>query len=583
MINFLDIIGDWNPQLLRELRGRLKPRNVLITVNVSLLGQLLLFLYSSSKLPSDIPNPNKYWNPIHNQYCAEPTPTNDPSLCIRYPVDPIAIDWQVFWHNLFMALCWISIFTLLVLGTFLIISDLSREERRGTLNFLRLSPLSELKIMSGKLLGVPILLYLAVILAVPLHLWAGLSAEIPLLRIFLFYLVVASSCIFFYSGALLLGSSISNWSWLLPWLGSGIVIAFLMLTKDLIDSSPDEQLTWLRLLGPIHPMLYLFYPCQGHCCHGVCETGFWDWINWQWYYFRVGQSMFSLVGFVLLQHGLWTYWIWQGFKRRFRNPNTTIISKGQSYLLVACFEVVIVGCSVFERWFLGSGRPNRHIHCLAVVNSIMLFVLMVTLSPSRQTLLDWVHSRRERASHPQGFRKNTLVSDLIWGEKSPAIVAMAINIAIAVSPLIIGSLLGILEAFEKTEMLFLGAFFVSLMMVYATIIQLILMMKTSRPSLWVIGTIVALVLLLPKTLAILGMHHLQYIILWLFSTFPSKIISYVVYREMDTMRMNTMFLALFGQLTIVTLLNLQLRRQLKLASESASKAILKRYPSFPTN
>ncbi|NEQ78703.1 MAG: ABC transporter permease, partial [Okeania sp. SIO2C9] len=143
-------------------------------------------------------------------------------------------------------------------------------------------------------------------------------------------------------------------------------------------------------------------------------------------------------------YALWTYWVWQGLQRCFRNPNTTILSKRQSYLLIACLEGVILGCAVQGREYSNNSWAFDNLFYLAFFSAILLFGLIATLSPSRQTLLDWVHSRRERASHPQGFRKNTLLSDLIWGEKSPAIVAIAINSVIAFVPLVIGALLGIL-------------------------------------------------------------------------------------------------------------------------------------------
>ncbi|NET06070.1 MAG: hypothetical protein F6K16_15480 [Symploca sp. SIO2B6] len=202
MLNFVDCIGDWNPQLLKELKSRLKLRNILMTAAVSLVGQLWLLLSFYSELPFANTEPRSQFN----RYCTGSFEGAGTYLCLGN-----AVNWQMWWQDLFMPFCWIIIFSLLVLGTFLIISDLYREEHRGTLNFLRLSPLSEIKIMSGKLLGVPILLYLAVILAVPLHLWAGLSAAIPLSSILLFYLIVTASCIFFYSGALLLSCCAFKW------------------------------------------------------------------------------------------------------------------------------------------------------------------------------------------------------------------------------------------------------------------------------------------------------------------------------------------------------------------------------------
>lgn len=41
-LNWLERLGDWNPQLMRELKGRLKLRNLLIAGVISLLGQFLL-------------------------------------------------------------------------------------------------------------------------------------------------------------------------------------------------------------------------------------------------------------------------------------------------------------------------------------------------------------------------------------------------------------------------------------------------------------------------------------------------------------------------------------------------------------
>jgi len=67
----------------------------------------------------------------------------------------------------------------------------------------------------GKLLGVPILLYLVAGLAVPLHVWSGLAAQIPLSLILSFYGVIVTSCLFFYSGtavwlSLLLAGRVSS-------------------------------------------------------------------------------------------------------------------------------------------------------------------------------------------------------------------------------------------------------------------------------------------------------------------------------------------------------------------------------------
>jgi hypothetical protein len=163
----LDRLGNWNPQLIRELKGRLKPRNLAIALTLSLVGQLLIVM-----------------------------------TCFMSSNGSVVIDWPLLWSDVFVHLSWFSTLALLGVGTYLLINDLAQEERRGTLNFLRLSPQSSQSILLGKLLGVPSLLYLAIVLAVPLHLWSGLAADIPLSLILSFYGVFVANCLFFYSAAM---------------------------------------------------------------------------------------------------------------------------------------------------------------------------------------------------------------------------------------------------------------------------------------------------------------------------------------------------------------------------------------------
>jgi ABC-type Na+ efflux pump permease subunit len=84
-------------------------------------------------------------------------------------------------------------------GTYLLVSDLATEKNNGTLNFIRFSPQSTQSVLIGKMLGVPIALYITVLCALPLHLWAGLAGQIPLGRIVTFYGVLVAGCFLFYS------------------------------------------------------------------------------------------------------------------------------------------------------------------------------------------------------------------------------------------------------------------------------------------------------------------------------------------------------------------------------------------------
>jgi hypothetical protein len=445
---------------------------------------------------------------------------------------------------------------------------LAQEERRGTLNFIRLSPQSPLSILSGKLLGVPILLYLAAVLTVPFQVVLGLAAHISLVEIFSFYAVLIASCACFYSAALLFGLVTSWLGGFQSWLGAGAALFFLWIANfKPIEQNPFD---WLNLFSPSVVLPYLVNRT------GSRYTGFpfsHEMIqNWTWFNLPIGATGFSLVLFALLNYGLWTGWIWQALNRRFHNPNATILSKQQSYWLVACFEVAILG-------FVVQGQTENYkfwnsLNGLWFFNVLLLFGLIAVLSPHRQTLLDWARYRRERRSQRQGFWNRSVVQDLIWGEKSPAVVAMVINLAIAATFIVPWIVLVPTESINKIQILFGVAFFFSLMIIYATIAQLMLLMKTNKRSLWTAGTIGALVVLPPMTLALLGVQPSENAMLFLFSTFPWAAIEYTA--------TTTTIMALLGEWSALVLLNLQLTRQVQRAGESASKALFAKRPSLPS-
>ncbi len=552
-LDLLDRIGDWNPQMWREAKGRLKQRNTIIAATISLVGQLLLLLCFYTQLPIDSAG-------ISNRYCSGLSPSYNP--CVQDAASNFAINWSLWWQDVFFTLSFIGIFVLLTGGIYLLIGDFSQEERRGTLNFIRLSPQSEVSILTGKLLGVPILLYLIAALALPLHLWAGLSGEIPLARILGFYAVVAASCIFFYSGALLCSAVSAERGWALAWLGAGGVLLYLLLTLGLSMSGEvaNHPSAWLKLFSPINAMTYLLWS------YVYSEQGFGD---WSWYYLPVGASVVSRVGFTLLNYGLWTYWIWQALKRCFRNPNGTILSKRQSYWLVGCFEVTLLG-------FVAQGQTESYTFWgsfgeLCWYNVLLLFALMAVLSPQRQALLDWTRYRREGGSKRKGFWNHLLVRDLIWDEKSPAVVAMAINLAIAATPVTLWILVWSGQGVD--QVLFGVAFFVSLMLIYATLAQMMLLIKAKKRSLWATGTVATAIFLPPTFLAAMGINPLENPTLWLFSTFP--------WAGMEYAATTTLLMALLGEWSILVLLNLRLTRQLQRAGESASKALFAGRPSLP--
>ncbi|MFN7338505.1 MAG: hypothetical protein ACK5TF_02070, partial [bacterium] len=166
----IDRLTETNPQIMREWQGRLTPKNISIASVISLVGQLLVYLYYKNLLSVGAG---------FSRYCtANPPHNNDynPYSGLKYCIQDLNGQWMIisrlWWLDIFTFLSITGIFALLVVGTYQLIADLSGEERRGTLNFIRLSPQPAKTIFIGKIFGVPILLYLVCLLALPFHLGA---------------------------------------------------------------------------------------------------------------------------------------------------------------------------------------------------------------------------------------------------------------------------------------------------------------------------------------------------------------------------------------------------------------------------
>ncbi|MBO3457948.1 ABC transporter permease [Aetokthonos hydrillicola Thurmond2011] len=613
MLNFIDRLGDWNPQLFREMKGRLKVLSVGIAIFVSLLVQSLLVLFQLGNVPTQeysfygeycglrlsyeqqrnqlqeqyhnlqnqffINSQEKQLNlanleDIRNKIAQTKEKLDDINLNFSQPYCTLdAINFQKWWQDhygyLFLSLSIIFVFTLFLAGTYLLINDLVKEYRRGTLNFIRLSPQTATSIFIGKLLGVPILIYLVIAIAIPLHIFAGISAGIPLVSILSFWAVLIASCISFYSAGVLFSLRPSWFSGFQPWLGSGLLLLFLIVTLHLSDypSAYSNYVTsWLVLLSPFTTMAYLL-PTLMHTHDGLSLN------QLQWFYLPLGSSNLSFVAFSLINYTLCSFWIWQAIKRCFHNPNGTMLTKQQSYTLVFLFEIMIVGFAVQGRTTADNWRniASTNFILISFYNLVLLMALIIMLSPQLQTLQDWARYRHQENSGRRGFK--SLFHDLVKGEKSPALIAISINLIIASLPLLIGIVLlpvdavnsNIFHTTTKIKLILGVALFFSLMMIYATIFQIVMMLKKSKRVAW--GSLAVSSIVLQPIIALYQGSHIQNNpVPWLFSIFSWAGIEYTT--------TTTIFMAVLAELSVLTLLIFKLKNQLKLAGESATKALI---------
>jgi hypothetical protein len=543
-INLLDTIGNWNSQLFRELKGRLKMGNIAIVSFLSLSSQLVLFLFWRAQIPV-VPPVSEGNYPIHDRFC-------NGIKCIQDAAGNFIINWPSWWLQIFVDLSIFGAVVLLVVGTYMLVADLDQEERRGTLNFIRLSPQSATQILIGKILGVPILLYLATILAVPLHTYSGLAAHIPLHHILCFDIAMVASCALFYSGAMLFSLTTSWLGWFQPWLASAVVGIFISLAFRMPRSGTAVDL--LTFLSPAPVLKYLVYRVTESHNHNF------NWLvekfeNLQWFHLQVGENLLACTALSLLMAAVATYWMWQGWQRRFPNPTATVLSKKQSYLLVICYQSIILGFTLQSKI-----TRSENIGCLLLMNFLLLLALIAALTPGRQALYDWARYRKQIVPSNHKVWRRYPILDLIWSEKSPASVAIAINFFIL-------TLILIPEFLSESQAFFFIIFLVNLFLIYATITQLFLFAKIRNKEIWAACTIGGAIVLLPMILWRLSLTPEKAPLIWVFSVFGGLIL--------ESASAPTIFLSMLGQWTVLVLLNLQLRRQLRIAGESASKALLR--------
>ena len=439
-------IGDLNPQLIREVKGRLTRQSFWLTIGVAILIQIVLLLICQSLLPHEIQLHH------HNRYCLG-DPQGYHPLCTLDEAGHIRLNLSLWWQDIFRLVTWVIPILWIAGSVYVLIGDWVKERRQGTLNFIQLSPRSNTTILVGKLLGVPILLHLFVLTFLPLHLCSALGGQISPFQLLCFYGVLLGLWGVLGTGALLFASLGGSQ----PWLGTTLVT-----------------------LGA-YPLFWMI------------SYGLWgdQWTHWgeelrqslsevSWFDLPVGSHVGLGSLFLLIGCGVAIGGIWWTLTRRFGSVDLTVLSKRSSYLLTACLQLTGMG---FFWSTLSAGEAllhfelHEHIVLFWILQIPFWLALIWSLAPQRQAILDWVYYRREQAS----FQPFTLLRDLVWGEKSPLILALGINLGIVLLLWLSFLLLLPMPAFRKFDQEVLALIApISLWWIYGVVSQLLLLPRGYR-------------------------------------------------------------------------------------------------------
>ncbi len=525
----IDRAGNLNPQIFREFKQRLTPRNIGVAAVLSFLGQGFVWFSYYSQIP--VANPRI--KDVYSQYCN--IPRLDPSngdVCKLDSSGNFLINWQYWWSDIFNNLSFFLPLALLLGSVYLLTADLVEEEKRGTLNFIRLSPQSVGSIFIGKILGVPIVIYLAVVLAIPFHFIAGINGGGNIGLLLAWYLTIASMWFLLSSIAILY-----------VLLGGFQTIAIVALLAFPIGTS----LTGINAFG-----LATLRNESWLSTIDVQDTA-------RWYSLPIFSSAIWLYAFIISCSLALTYWVWQALSRRYVNPTATILSKFQSYQINISFGIWLVGFVV--------SATTRDIKAIisgvGVYHIIALFLLIPLLLPSKQALQDWSRYRDDRSRQKIG--RSGLVRDLVMNDKSPTLIAIAINLAIAIALWVSISFIKSGGNFRLIIGLYSAA---SLILIYAAIAHLTLFLKVRKRNIWTTG-ILGMAMFLPiATASVLsiaeGTRGLGGIIALFSPAAP-----FVLFSEQSNPFMPSELIALGSfvvQFILLGLLTLQLQRRLKVTN-----------------
>jgi hypothetical protein len=267
------------------------------------------------------------------------------------------------------------------------------------------------------------------------------------------------------------------------------------------------------------------------------------------------------MGLLIANFALWTYWITQGLKRRFRNPSTPLLTKMQSYGLSLSFIAVVLG---FTLQTTESYKLSENYQMLQLLIVGFTLILIAALTPHRENLQDW-----SRYRHHNQLDRKSLLQSLLFGEKSPSILAIAVNLGLMILYMTPSLLLFSLREYRLPIFagLILGS---NILLIVAITVQWIVMQKLSKRVLLAMMGVGGLTVVPLMALGFLNISPQESPILWSSTILPLL--------SIEDAGLMVIAVSLMGQWTVMILGTLGMTQQLRKIGESEGKRLLSSHP-----
>ncbi len=380
----VEAIGNWNPQLLHELKSRVSWPNIAICGLLSIGLQIAVMAGLSSWMNVGIDRSQSYFE--------------------GYRIDNLTQWPPLLWGYCNGMSSYIILMLMATVAVYFVANSFHQEEQQGTLDFLRLASSGADTILVGKLLGAPSLVYVAGVCALPLQLYAAQAAKISLLTILVWDVeivgMVAICCLSAALVTLRLGSPPILLAISTLGLSALLIICSLMWQ---IDSSTPVQ---------------------------------WYGISWQ-------EPLINAIAIAVMA-GMGIYWQYQALARTYDRMATSL-SRSQSYLWSLNCHLLLLGFCITTDTNRHSGivnlcfdlslqtyRSQNSVHPIegglpGLFWSFLAFWLL-SLIPLLRSTGRTLTTQTSQKSTEYTSRLKTILFD----DRAPAILATLANLGIAI-------------------------------------------------------------------------------------------------------------------------------------------------------
>jgi hypothetical protein len=360
---YIDRIEEWHPQLFRELKSRLTGNAAIAIVAISIsLQAIAIGLAVSSNM---------------------------------------AVKAKILMN--FATLNWLIPMGLILGSVYTLIADIHQEEKRGTLNFIRLTSQSACGILIGKMLGVPSLIYLGLLLVIPLHLVVGILAGVGLPMMLVWYCTVGATI----------------------YLCSSLAILY-----SLYGGKYPIVFTLLFAL-PIQTIVSIY----NYYLNAVVTSQWWtNESSLRWYGLPIINNFYICNTLIIATILAISYWLWVTIDREYINPASTAFKKEHSYWMNIQFQLWLLGFALPILNSEAIDNSSQNFVILATfysIGTVGVYCLMPQILPSKLSTQDWSRYRCDRVNHEhRQWWQQELFRDLVWHNASPIGLAMLVNVVI---------------------------------------------------------------------------------------------------------------------------------------------------------